>query len=127
MSFPHLRSERAAAVRHTDSRAVIANIISRQSSGATARLMLVAAQNRRGLAKSSTDLMEQRIRYFAARRSIGPQGAPHGAFFISEGMDLGSTVNGNQAVYQDGLANGKVDAANRKMFEFQAIVPGQEN
>ncbi len=71
--------------------------------------------------------MVRRIRYFAARHPADAQAAPHGAFFPLNCLDLSHIANYDQAVYQDSLANGKVDAILGKMSDSQAIFPGQEN
>lgn len=127
MSFPHIRGDRGTVVRHADFGSLIAHATSRQRRGATARLMQAAAQDRPRPAQPLGGAVEQRIRYFAAPRSVGAHMAPHGAFFISESPDFCPLTNSDQAIYQYGLAYGKVGAAYQSPPEIQANFAGHEN
>jgi hypothetical protein len=128
MNFPHLNRVACAPKMRQDFRALISKAISQQGSSPTARLMLTTGQRQTAAQANRNDPLDERIRYFAAKRfPTGAATAPHGAFFLREDRDFKQVRNRDQAVYQDALVSGKNQSVKIGLSETQATQAGQEN
>ncbi|MFC4292613.1 hypothetical protein ACFOWX_09340 [Sphingorhabdus arenilitoris] len=128
MNFPHLKENNDMPSARQDFRALISKAISRQGTSPTAVMMFAKSRDRSAQPVNNCDDMTQRIRYFAA--ALHPNNAatgPYGAFFPHDQTENMGPAIYDQAVYQDGLGNGKGGPLETGLSEEQAIFPGQEN
>jgi hypothetical protein len=128
MNFPHLDIRSDAQYARRDYRAYLAKAISHQGNSPTARAMLSAMREPILDDNVSDDTIESRIHYFAAALfPITAETAPYGAFLPCDNTEFSNSAIYDQAVYQDGLGDGKLDAIFSAVSELQKTKLGQEN
>jgi hypothetical protein len=127
MTFPLLKANADGARQRSDFRALLSCAISRQAISPTATAVTLAQRNLQ-VTISRDDSIESRARYFAGLHSSDQLAAvPHGAFFPAAVAETLRSVNYDQAVYHDGLVNGKLAGVEITMSDNLAIKTGAEN
>jgi hypothetical protein len=128
MNFPHLETAFNTAPARRDYRAFLSSAISRQGNSYTARMMVIASRHNQGASQNDTDMLAERIHYFA--RHSGPfvnETAPHGAFLETNELGTCEKSNYDRPVYQDGSMIGKDRVVEISRSEIQTACVGQEN
>ncbi len=128
MNFPHLDIRSDAQYARRDYRAYLAKAISHQGNSLTAQAMLSAMREPMVEDNVSDDTIDSRIHYFAA--ALFPttaETAPYGAFLPIDNSEFSNSAIYDQAVYQDGLEDGKLDGIFSTNSELQIPKSGQEN
>ncbi len=127
MTFPLLNGSVDGAQQRSDYRALLSSAISRQACSPTATAVIMAQRNLQASIVRD-DSIESRARYFAGLHSSDQLAAiPHGAFFPGTVTETQSSVNYDQAVYHDGLVNGKLAGLEIAMSDSLANKTGAEN
>ena len=129
MDFPHLDTISGASPKRQDFRALISQAISQAGTSPTAKIVLAASRTQMDAPVTAADMLDERIRYFAAGlyadgNHTADALAPHGAFFPKEPAVFRQAANYDQAVYQDGLGNGKPGSIETELSAEQASLPG---
>jgi hypothetical protein len=127
MTFPSLDGGADGAQQRSDFRALLSCAISRQAISPTATAVTLAQRNLQ-VSIIRDDSIESRARYFAGLHSSDQLAAiPHGAFFPAAAAETQCSANYDQAVYHDGLVNGKLAGLEINPSDNLAIKTGAEN
>jgi hypothetical protein len=127
MNFPHLENGLPRTQAQADCRALLSRAISRQTNSRTAEIVRAASPDIKTASLWNCTL-QQRMQFFAnSNQPIIPETTPYGSFFPGTSTNLSTCAIYDQAVYQDGLANGKVDGVKIILSDNLALKPGHEN
>ncbi len=126
MTFPLSNQQADGALQSSDFRALLSYAISRQANSPTTNTVMLAQRKLQGAIMRDNSI-ESRARYFAGLHSSDQLATmPHGAFFPGTVTEAKGSVNYDQAVYQDGLVNGKPVGLSVNSSDNLALKLGQE-
>lgn len=128
MNFPHSKLRSGVYITSPEYGAYLAKATVRQGNSPTAQAMLNAALMHEAQSNEFDHTLSSRMRYFAAAYfPNSAEAAPYGAFVPSNNREFSNSANYDQAVYQDGLDDGKLDAVFDVDCNLTITQSGQEN
>jgi hypothetical protein len=128
MNFPHAELHTGAFNKRPGFEAYMAKACLRQGNSHTALAMQCATQTHEAQNHDCGDNLVSRIRYFAGSHSLDTaKTGPYGAFLPKNNIELGTPANYDQAVYQNGLDDGKLQGLFVAELETVKTQSGQEN